>query len=258
MLRACSIAALGLTACMAAIAASQAASPQGDSWDSIKKLPDWSGVWTRYHQQPGKAAPPPAGAQASAEVRAAGGDAVSFTPEYAKIAIDAAQRRAQQNLSYCLPAGTPGILQHNVLYEYLFTPGRVTMLFEDGEVRRIYTSRTTHLPLDQLTTSYMGDSIGHWEGATLVVDTVGFPKGSLFENYGVLATSQSHLVERIVRLDADHMQIDNVLTDPRVFAKPYTFSRIYTKSPLPVSEPMCAQSNRDTGTSVDLTPPPES
>jgi hypothetical protein len=231
-------------------------SPQGNSWDSIKQLPNWSGVWARYRQPPPAVVTGAGGAQRPYP-RGTGGDPVSLTPEYAKLSDDAAAARAQQNLSACLPAGTPGIMQHNVLHEYLFTPGRVTILIEDGEVRRVHTDGRAHLRLDELSGSYMGDSIGHWEGATLVVDTIGFPHGSLWENYGVLATRNTHLVERIFRKDANHMQIDSTMTDPAIFTQPYVFSRQYTRSPLPMTEPMCAQNNRDTGEKVDLTPPPE-
>lgn len=185
------------------------------------------------------------------------GGRVPLTPKYMKLRADARAARAQQNLSFCLPAGTPGIQQHGVLHEYLLTPGRVTILFIDGEVRRIYTDGRAHRPLKELTASFMGDSIGHWEGDVLVVDTIGFPKGTLFQNHGLLATLNTHLVERIFLKDKDHLQIDSVMTDPEIFAKPYVYTRGYVRSPLQMEEPQCRYVNHDTGESVDLTPPPE-
>lgn len=224
-------------------------SPQGNTWDSIKKLPDWSGVWVLSFE----------GGAGQAGEDAAGTDKgrVPLTPQYKKLRDDAAAAHAQNSMSTCLPAGTPGILQHGVLHEYLFTPGRVTVLIEDGEVRRIYTDGRPHVSLDELSGSYEGDSIGHWEGKTLVVDTIGFPKGSLFQNYGLRATKNTHLVERISLKDKDHLQIDSTLTDPAIFARPYSYTRGYKHTDLPLTEPMCAQNNHDTGESVDLTPPPE-
>ena len=248
----------GLSAAALALGVSMAATPerdsrpdapQGDSWSSIAQLPDWSGVWAFYLAGGGQAA--------AEDANGKDGGRVPLTPEYSKKRAAAAAAHAQENLSNCLPAGTPGVLQHRILFEYLFSPGRVTMLFEDGEVRRIYTDGRPHRNLKELNQSYMGDSIGHWEGQTLVVDTIGFPNGTLWQNYGVLATRNSHLVERMFRKDKGHMQIDNVLTDPAIFAKPYKYSRLYEVSTLPIYEAQCAQGNRDTGTSVDLTPPPE-
>jgi hypothetical protein len=233
---------------LTALVLTGAARATGHRYADLDKLPDWSGYWAFYLK----------GGAADAAADAAGRDGgrVHLTPKYQAIRADHAARKAQENLSYCLPAGVPGVLQHRILYEFLFTPGQVTMLFEDGEVRRIHTDGRPHMKLEDLSQSYMGDSIGHWEGNTLVVDTIGFPNGTLWQNYGVLATIKSHLVERIFRKDATHMEIDNVLTDPDIFIQPYEYKRLYELSDIPITEAQCQAGNRDTGTSVDLTPPP--
>lgn len=223
-------------------------SPQGDSWASIARLPNWSGVWML--------------ADASAQLATedsfgTDGGRVPLTPKYMQLRAAARAARAQENLSKCLPAGTPGILQHGVMHEYLLTPGRVTVLIEDAEVRRIFTDKRPHRPLSEMRDSYMGDSIGHWEGKVLVVDTIGFPNGSLFQNYGLLATRNTHLVERIFKTANDEIEIDSVLSDPEIFAKPYAYTRKYIRSPIPMDEPGCSANNRDSGEHVDLTPPSE-
>lgn len=224
-----------------------AASPQGGTWDSIKQLPNWSGVFALDrvgHETDGRDSSPEDGGH------------VPLTPEYRKLRDASAQGTAQPSLAFCLPAGVPGVMLHTLLTEWLFTPGRVTILFEDGEVRRIFTDRKTHLPLDQLSSSYMGDSIGHWEGKTLVVDTVGFPKGELFANGGLKSHINTHYVERIFLRDKDHLEIDSSLEDPKVFSQPYTRKRTYEREDeTQMPEPMCSQSSRDHGNEVDLTPP---
>lgn len=111
--------------------------------------------------------------------------------------------------------------------------------------------------LQELTGSYMGDSIGHWEGSTLVVDTIGFPNGTLWKDPGVVATKNTHLVERIFKDAHGQLEIDSTLTDPAIFTKPYVYQRHYHRSPLPLREAVCAANNRDTGDRLDLTPPPE-
>lgn len=223
-------------------------SAPGASWQSIAALPDWSGVWSLTDDT----------AQIATEDSfGTDGGRVPLTPKYMALRAEAHASHAQNNMSKCLPGGTPGILQHGVLHEYLFAPGRVTMLIEDGEVRRIYTDGRKHRSLDDMAGSYMGDSIGHWEGDVLVVDTIGFPNGSLFQNHGLLATINSHLVERIFKNAAGEIQIDSILTDPAIFAKPYRFTRKYMRAVLPLEEPVCQAGNRDTGEHVDLTPPPE-
>jgi hypothetical protein len=210
-------------------------------------LPNWSGVWVCDNTC----------FEASADSFGTDGGRVPLTPKYMQLRAEARAARAQQNLSFCLPAGTPGIQQHGVLSEFLLTPGRVTVLFEDGEVRRIHTDGRRHRPLTELTASFMGDSIGHWEGKTLIVDTIGFPKGTLFQNHGLVATINTHLLERIFLKDKDHLQIDSTMTDPTIFTKPYIYTRVYERSKQEMDEPQCGYANHDTGVSVDLTPPPE-
>jgi hypothetical protein len=228
--------------------ANKEGSPQGDTRDSIRPLPDWSGVWVLYLE---------GGAQEASE-DSFGTDKgrVPLTPKYLQLRDAARAARAEDNMANCHPAGVPGIEQHGVLHEYLFTPGRVTVLIEDGEVRRIFTDGRAHRSLDELTGSYMGDSIGHWDGTTLVVDTIGFPYGELFQNYGVRATKGTQMVERIFLKDHDRIEIDTVLTDPQIFTRPYAYTRLYKRSTLPMPETVLCNS-RENGETIDLTPPPE-
>lgn len=229
-------------------AATENGSPQGDTRDSILRLPDWSGVWVLYLEGGAR--------EASEDSFGTDQGRVPLTPQFAQLRDAARTTRAEDNMANCHPAGVPGIMQHGVLHEYLFTPARVTVLFDDGEVRRIDTDRRHHRGLDELGGSYMGDSIGHWDGATLAVDTIGFPYGELFQNYGVRATKNTHMVERIFLKDHDHIQIDTVLTDPQIFTRPFAYTRLYQRSTLPMPETVLCNS-RDNGVTLDLTPPPE-
>ena len=223
-------------------AATDAAAPANSS------VPDWSGVWVLFLEGGAK--------EASEDSFGTDNGRVPLTPEYRKLRDAGRAARAEDNMANCHPAGVPGIAQHGVLTEYLSTPGRVTVLFDDGEVRRIHTDGRAHLSLDELSMSYMGDSVGHWDGSTLVVDTIGFPYGELFQNYGVRATIHTHMVERIFLKDHDHIEIDTVLTDPRIFTQPYSYTRLYERSALPMPETLLCNT-RDNGEKIDLTPPPE-
>jgi hypothetical protein len=227
--------------------AAQPSSPQGESWQSIAKLPDWSGVWLLF-----------GASRVTAEESGRYDDQgrVPLTPKYAAIRTAAAKAEAQSNLSMCLPAGVPGVMKHLLMTEFLFTPGKITMTFEDGEIRRIYTDGRKHAPLEELNGSYMGDSTGRWEGKTLVVDTVGFPKGSLWKDFGVEATINTHLVERMFVNAKGELQIDSVISDPAIFSRPYASTSVFHRDrTLVLTEPACQQNNRDTGDTIDLTPP---
>ena len=86
-------------------------------------------------------------------------------------------------------------------------PGRVIMFFEyDHFVRQIFTDGRQHS--QDLTPSWMGDSIGKWEGDTLVVDTVGFNDKTWLDGDGHPHSDALHLVERIRRVSHDALSID--------------------------------------------------
>jgi hypothetical protein len=155
----------------AAQATTANSSAQGDSWASIAQLPDWSGTWALTREGHEFASHEAHSVSPSGVV-----SFVPFTPQAAHMLLDAQEHDKTVNLAHCLPAGVPGVMLHTIQLEWLFTPGRVTMLTENGEVRRIFTNRTTHLSADEMQGSYEGDSIGHWEGGTLIVDTTHFPQ----------------------------------------------------------------------------------
>jgi len=227
--------------------------------DSLRKLPDWSGVWVLSNES---------WDDVIAAMKGRDGGRVPLTPEY--MAIRAANGAANggngppggiiDNSQRCMPAGVPGVGSLPLGHEYLFTPERVTVIFEDGEVRRIDTRSLRHPPDSELDVSFAGHSIGHWESSTLIVDTVGITsQAELF--VGLRLAEKAHLTERIWRKDADTLQIDTVVTDADMFTTPYTYTRLYKRSKTPPLEYVpCTDNNRDhtangRQTDVDLTPP---
>jgi hypothetical protein len=121
------------------------------------------------------------------------------------------------------------LITHNAM-EILFTPGRVTLLGEsDGNrIRRIYTDGRKH-PDDPDPTLH-GHSIGHWEGDTLVVDTVGIIPQSLLavsEAEGVPNNGDMHVVERIHLQGKDILADDLEIFAPKILTKPWKTTRIF-------------------------------
>jgi hypothetical protein len=265
-------AAFSLGASHQVAAADSSGAPPGKSVAATAKLPDWSGVWAlnlEGHTYAGVESGPPGpfwniegvypdyatrlSPEAIARVREAN-QRVPFTAEYRKLW---GTQLGKENLSRCEPAGVPGVMLHTIKMEFLFTPGRVTLLTENGEVRRIFTDGRAHSILSEIGYTYEGESIGHWEGHTLVVDTIGFPYGELFQNGALRGTKNTHYVERISLIDKDHMQIASVMDDPQIFTKPYAVTRVYERVNDPMAEPQCSQTTHDSGTEINLTPPPE-
>ena len=229
--------------------------PQGDTWDSIKQLPDWNGAWTLDEDSFRK------------QIGASGGpdgdpDIPPLTPKWAALraANGAANhgqgpegRGVETNSAHCLPDGMPGMMVAPFSFEFLLDPGRVTIISEDGEVRRVYTDGRPH-PAD-LDPTFAGHSIGHWEGSTLIVDTVGIlPQAQLF--VGLHVTAQTHVTEHIFKNNAHSIQIDTLVADPAIFTRPYRYTRTYKLNASGMVEYVCEQNNRDSNGAVDLTPPP--
>ena len=162
-------------------------------------------------------------------------DVLPFTPEYKAQQAEVAKQMAEGKLvisdngKKCLPIGMPGMIVNEFAMEYLETPGRVTVVSEASPVSRtISLTRKTH-NADQDPT-WNGDSIGHWEGKTLVVETVNmndrtphFPLGM-----GNIRSKTTKITERYT-LSADGQTMVNTMTfeDPGVLTKPWTKAYTY-------------------------------
>ena len=196
--------------------------PKPEDWVALSKLPDWSGYWIP-------------------NIRDQTQQETGNTPPWnAKVAKEMAQARADEQagkpwglFANCLPEGLPsGILVNHVGMEWVFAPGRVIMMGDgDGtKLRRIHTDGRKH-PEDPNPTLY-GDSIGHWEGDTLVVDTIGLLPQALIainEAIGVPNDGDMHVVERIHLVGPDTMHDEMTITAPKVLTRPWTTTRIYTR-----------------------------
>ena len=138
-------------------------------------------------------------------------------------------------LSHCLPHGMPSwmLISHNA-FELLVTPGRITMLGEvDGNrMRRIYMDGRPH-PEDPDLTLH-GHSIGHWEGDTLVVDTVAIaPQAyiAISEAAGIPNNGDLHIVERIHLTKPNVMADDMEIIAPKVLTGTWKTTRVFRRYP---------------------------
>lgn len=215
------------------VTSTAAAGNQGLTWDDIKALPDWSGVW-----EPGRNRPSGA-AQYSEQP--------PLTPKWQKKfetvrKIAAAGGDVPSRAYHCIALGPPAEMGGpETLLEFLFTPARVTIDSSQGWVRRIYLGQK--LPEDPDLT-FQGSSVGHWEGATLVVETVGLDPGDEFM-YGMPIGQGGHVVERIHLVDPNTLQLDVAVDAAESLKSTYRYSQLYQRTNFPMGEFDCAQNNRD-------------
>ena len=150
----------------------------------------------------------------------------------------------------------PNLMRYAFAFEFLLTPGRVTVVLEhdDTSVDRIYTDGRGHSG-DDPEPSYNGESMGRWEGQTLVVHTVGISsKAELIA--GVPTSGRATITERIRLVAADRLQIDTTVDDPVALREPWKITRVYMRTPPVFFERICQDNNREgTGDMPDLTPP---
>ena len=171
-----------------------------------------------------------------------------LTPAYRSIydTRQAATAQLAEGVESCEWVGMPQIMTYPYPFEILVTEGRLTMIFEvDSQVRRIFLDRDEHLPFDDLDPTYFGDSIAHWEGETLVIDTVGFHEHTELWN-GLPHSDQLHIAERITWQDDD--TIHNVITisDPLALTEDIQRTVEYSKRPdWRIREYSCLENNRD-------------
>jgi hypothetical protein len=103
-----------------------------------------------------------------------------------------------------------------------------------------------HADLELFNPSYFGDSIGHWEGDTLVVDTVGFNERFWLHRDGYPHTEALHVIERISRPDYGSLNYEITIDDPRTYTRPWTTSWVKTWSEgEEIIEYFCNENNRD-------------
>jgi hypothetical protein len=147
--------------------------------------------------------------------------------------------------AYCVLSGVPR--EHVVPYPFkiLNSKGEVVILYEAlHSYRQIYMDGRP-LPKDPNPT-WMGYSIGHWEGDTLVVQSSGFVENNWLDNGGHPATEALKLTEKFRRPDFGHINLELTIDDPKAYKKPWSVNLLFTASPdTDLIEYVCSENEKD-------------
>jgi hypothetical protein len=148
-------------------------------------------------------------------------------------------------LANCLPEGMPMVETSPAPYKIVQTPGLTLMLYErDTTYRQIYTDGR-ELP-DDPDPSWLGYSIGKWEGDSFVVSSIGFNGRSWLDARGHTHSESLRLTERFHRLNFGRMEVGLTVDDPKTYTRPFTVT--LTQLLVPDSdllESYCAENERD-------------
>jgi len=184
--------------------------------------PDFSGIWQAlsgadYGLEPHLATkdePPGAGVVE--------GNQIPYQPSaLAQRAKNFAARANADPRHKCFTLGTPRGIYGNEPFQIFQRPRDLTLLFEFGHpVRTINTNGTEHP--DGHIDFWLGDSRGHWDGDTLVVDVTDFNGETWLDRVGDFNSDELHLVERWSYLDRNTIRYRATFEDPKVYTRPWT------------------------------------
>lgn len=156
--------------------------------------------------------------------------AAKFKATHALYGGSDAQTVLSDPIFRCYPPGVPRIYLMNFPMQIVQADGQVIQLFEyDHFIRRIYTDGRAH-DKDQ-GPLWMGDTIGQWEGDTLVADSTSFNDKTLLDRVGHVHSDALHIIERIRRLDHDFLEIAMTVEDPKAYTQPWSTKFIFQQRP---------------------------
>ena len=200
--------------------------------------PDLSGIWTTKAGYTGNIA------------RDLKPGEVSFTPWAAEL-----YKHRQDTLSkddpqgYCVLSGVPR--EHVVPYPFKIlnstsgNGGMIAILYEALHSYRQIFLDGRKLPKDPNPT-WMGYSVGHWDGDTLAVDSSGFVDNNWLDNGGHMGTEAMKLTERFHRRDYGHIDLQFTIEDPKAYTKPWTVNLEFTATPdSELIEYVCDENEKD-------------
>ena len=243
---ACLASACMASACVLALASAALADPASTASAGAAAVDHnrLTGTWDRYPSRDDKldprytsmvqATPPPLKPRFQAELAAR---------QKAAHEADLRGQPLYGGYAKCLPDGMPAMMMAMFPLEVLQTPGQITIIEEAyNQVRRIYLDEK-QIPIADAEPGFWGHSVGHWEGDTLVVNTVGIKDYVRFRD--VPHSDQMQIDERIRLLSPDMFRDDITITDPVYLTEPWHFTWMYKRRPgYKMLEYVC-ESNRE-------------
>jgi hypothetical protein len=192
------------------------------------KLPDWRGIWATEGLNTDISGYPPEGESAHFQLM---GGAGPWTPAQ-KTKIDAMMPQITAALakSKATGWGYPLMMESFAPMEFLITPEQTLIINLYRDVRHIYTDGRPHPAAEDRWPMPWGDSVGHWEGDTLVIDTVSVQRPGIFVPFP-LVSEQARYIERLRKTGPDRIESEMTIEDPATLTKPWVIKLAYLRQP---------------------------
>lgn len=230
----------------ASFAAGQNASPPYSPPRLSDGTPDFRGIWqarsTAFVNVEGHPAARGIAAAKSIIVDPPGGR-IPYLPDALKQRDNNFKNRAAADpSSNCFQAGVPRASYLPTPFQFIQSPGNLAIVYTDNHAYRIVDpSSISH---DDGIDFFMGDSRGHWDKDTLVVDVTDLGDQTWFDEAGNFHSDQLHIVERYTLLGLDTMRYEARLEDPKIYAKPWSIRLVLYRDKRPnarITEDECSE-----------------
>lgn len=233
----------------------RATSPQGAVPRTADGKPDLTGVWQggtnlrgTWEQANSGLGVGGTGADPSAPAVPASQQVIKDPAPYqpwaaARVLESFKKRGIDDPLGLCLPAGVPRSSIVSLFpIQIVQSPTQVVILYEYMSVFRVIPLNAEHP--DDVVPTYMGDSVGRWDGDTLVVDVIGFNDKTWLTGTGTFHSDALHVTERYTRVDKDQINYQVTMDDPNVFTAPWTINtNLMLREGTRIREYVCAENN---------------
>lgn len=121
----------------------------------------------------------------------------------------------------------PVVMESPWMFQFLITPEETAVIFGGREIRHVYTDGRRHLDQDSIWATPWGDSVGHWDGDTLFIDTIAVQPGRM--PFGPFLSDEAHFTERVRMTSPDHMEDQITIEDPVALTRPWTVTVPYKR-----------------------------
>jgi hypothetical protein len=236
---------------VAPLAAQQSSAPERPAPRTADGKPDLSGIWVAtgaillFEGEEAFAAARAADAAAGRPARNTN-ETPPFKPEAeAQRQYFLSRRGIDDPMARCLLTGVPRINFRPLPFEIVQLPDRVIMLYEIHHAFRIIPTDGRPPPEDA-EPSYLGESVGRWEGDTFVVDVTSFNDKTWLTGVGTIHTEDLRVTERYTRDSFDTIRYEVTMEDPAVLSRPWTLRDTFRLRPGErIREYECIESNED-------------
>jgi hypothetical protein len=173
---------------------------------------------------------------------------IPYKPEARAKALDMGKNHMfEEPEAHCFQSGVPHSGYQHFGFQVVQSPGYVVLLYEYAHSYRVIpTDNRPHIPSG--IHLFMGDSVGHWEGDTLVIDTTNQNGKTWFDMVGNFTTPNMHVVERLTPVDSNTIKYEATIEDPTVYERPWKIAGEWGRRPDAGYEQMefaCHEGNQD-------------